>query len=69
MRGIRPENAGLTQLHSSKIREVWDRHYRSPDAEITREHLTPALRKITRKSVPVSKAAKAKLLLCRAIFV
>ncbi|RYG20305.1 hypothetical protein EON82_20415 [bacterium] len=41
MRGIPPETSGRRQLHNSKIREVWDRHYARLDAEIARRGLTP----------------------------
>jgi hypothetical protein len=41
MRGIGTEVAGRRQLHNSKIREVWDRHYRRIDGEISSRGLQP----------------------------
>lgn len=41
MRGIATEREGLRQLHNSKIREIWDRHYRAMDAEISARGLRP----------------------------
>jgi hypothetical protein len=41
MRGIPPEQEGRRQLHNSKIRTVWNRVYRSLDAEIERRGLKP----------------------------
>jgi hypothetical protein len=41
MRGIATEREGRRQLHNSKIREIWDRHYRAMDAEIARRGLKP----------------------------
>jgi hypothetical protein len=41
MRGIPPENAGLRQLHNSKIREILDRHYRALDSELATRRLAP----------------------------
>jgi hypothetical protein len=41
MRGIATELANRRQLHNSKIREVWDRHYRSLDKEIVERSLQP----------------------------
>jgi hypothetical protein len=35
MRGITPELANRRQLHNSKVREIWDRHYRQIDQGIT----------------------------------
>ncbi|MBL8298419.1 MAG: DUF4157 domain-containing protein [Rhodanobacteraceae bacterium] len=34
MRGMRPELSGKRQLHNSKIREVWDRHYNELDRQL-----------------------------------
>jgi hypothetical protein len=39
MRGIATERVGRRQLHNSKIREIWDRHYRAMDAEIAQRGL------------------------------
>jgi hypothetical protein len=41
MRGIPPEQGGKRQLHNSKIREVWDRHYRNLDSLIKERGLKP----------------------------
>lgn len=41
MRGIPAETAARRQLHNSKIREVWDRHYRGLDDQIAQRGLTP----------------------------
>jgi hypothetical protein len=41
MRGIATEEANKRQLHNSKIREVWDRHYRRIDKEIEARKLKP----------------------------
>jgi 2-methylcitrate dehydratase PrpD len=49
MRGIPPEKkqrikgkmVQRRQLHNSKIREIWDRHYRNLDAEIKARKLKP----------------------------
>jgi Domain of unknown function (DUF4157) len=41
MRGIGTEQANKRQLHNSKIREVWDRHYRRIDEEISARKLQP----------------------------
>ena len=41
MRGIPPELAGRRQLHNAKIREHWDRHYRTLDAQLAQQGLTP----------------------------
>lgn len=41
MRGIVTENAGKRQLHNSKIREIWDRHYVGLDDDIARLGLKP----------------------------
>lgn len=40
MRGIETELTGKRQLHNSKIREIWDRHYRTLDQEIARRGLS-----------------------------
>ncbi len=39
MRGISTELQSRRQLHNSKIREYWDRHYRELDSEISRRGL------------------------------
>ncbi|MCY7355849.1 MAG: DUF4157 domain-containing protein, partial [Lysobacter sp.] len=52
MRGIRPELEGKRQLHNSKVREVWDRHYNNLDAQLKAKGLkkgTPAFRAFARK--------------------
>jgi hypothetical protein len=41
MRGIATELANRRQLHNSKIREMWDRHYRQLDQEIIQRGLQP----------------------------
>ena len=41
MRGIATELANRRQLHNSKIREMWDRHYRQLDQEIAQRGLKP----------------------------
>ena len=41
MRGIATEQANRRQLHNSKIREIWDRHYRRIDEEIAQRGLQP----------------------------
>jgi hypothetical protein len=41
MRGIATELASRQQLHGSKVREVWNRHYRAIDAEVGARGLTP----------------------------
>jgi len=41
MRGIPAERGGLRQLHNSKIREFWDRHYSELDHEIINRNLQP----------------------------
>lgn len=41
MRGIETELAARRQLHNSKVREIWDRHYRRIDDEIARRGLQP----------------------------
>jgi outer membrane biosynthesis protein TonB len=41
MRGIPPEKGGKRQLHNSKIREVWDRHYVKLDELIKQQGLKP----------------------------
>lgn len=41
MRGIATEVAQRRQLHNSKIREMWDRHYRTLDDQIARRGLEP----------------------------
>jgi hypothetical protein len=41
MRGIATELANRRQLHNSKIREFWDRHYHQLDQEITQHRLRP----------------------------
>ncbi|WP_166359398.1 eCIS core domain-containing protein [Pseudomonas akapageensis] len=44
-RGIGTEVAGKRQLHQSKIREVWDRHYARIDKEIAAKGLKPGTAK------------------------
>jgi Domain of unknown function (DUF4157) len=41
MRGIATELAERRQLHNSKIREMWDRHYSNLDAQIAAQGLHP----------------------------
>lgn len=41
MRGVPPELEGKMQLHQSKIREVWNRHYREIEADIAQKGLKP----------------------------
>jgi hypothetical protein len=41
MRGIATELRGRRQLHNSKVREIWDRHYRSLDWQIRERGLRP----------------------------
>jgi hypothetical protein len=41
MRGIATEQANKRQLHNSKVREIWDRHYRRIDEEIASGKLQP----------------------------
>lgn len=41
MRGIATERLRRQQLHGSKIREMWDRHYRNLDDEINNRGLQP----------------------------
>jgi hypothetical protein len=41
MRGIATELAERRQLHNSKVREVWDRHYRQLDQNIAERGLRP----------------------------
>jgi len=41
MRGIATEQANKRQLHNSKVREMWDRHYRRIDEEIAAKKLKP----------------------------
>lgn len=41
MRGIATENNGRQQLHASKIREIWDRHYARMNEEIKAAGLKP----------------------------
>lgn len=59
MRGIRPELEGKRQLHNSKIREVWDRHYNELDAQLKSKGLkkgTPAFRAHARKYLLAARA-------------
>lgn len=52
MRGIRPELEGKRQLHNSKIREAWDKHYNRLDAQLKEKGLkagTPEYRAYARK--------------------
>ncbi|MBK8209067.1 MAG: hypothetical protein IPK78_03075 [Rhodospirillales bacterium] len=41
MRGIETELASRRQLHNSKVREIWDRHYRRIDREVDGLGLKP----------------------------
>ncbi len=41
MRGIATELQNRRQLHNSKVREFWDRHYRRMDRELEVRQLTP----------------------------
>jgi hypothetical protein len=41
MRGITTEQAARQQLHGSKVRELWDRHYVKLNAEIQARNLVP----------------------------
>jgi hypothetical protein len=41
MRGVPPELEGKMQLHQSKIREVWNRHYREIEADVAQKGLKP----------------------------
>src|SRR5258707_473732 len=41
MRGVPTEQLGRKQLHNSKIREIWDRHYARLDQEVAAGHLQP----------------------------
>jgi hypothetical protein len=41
MRGIGAELEGRRQLHNSKVREFWDRHYRNLDQQIVKRGLKP----------------------------
>jgi hypothetical protein len=41
MRGIGAELEGRRQLHNSKVREFWDRHYRNLDQQIATRRLKP----------------------------
>jgi hypothetical protein len=54
MRGIPPEVGGLRQLHNSKIREIWDRHYKLIDERIEKNGLRPgtdAYNKLVRENI------------------
>ncbi|UWZ82855.1 eCIS core domain-containing protein [Occallatibacter riparius] len=54
MRGVPPELEGKMQLHQSKIREVWNRHYRTIEAEIAQKGLkegTAAYRDLVRRAL------------------
>lgn len=44
MRGIDTELRSRRQLHNSKIREMWDRHYRTLDDQIAHRGLQPGTR-------------------------
>ena len=44
MRGIATELAGRRQLHNSKVRELWNRHYRLLDRQIADQGLVPGTR-------------------------
>jgi hypothetical protein len=41
MRGIGAELEGRRQLHNSKVREFWDRHYQNLDQQIVKRRLNP----------------------------
>jgi hypothetical protein len=58
MRGIPPENVGRRQLHNSKIRSVWNRHYAELDADLARQSLkpgTPAYNRVVRAHISAAR--------------